>query len=61
VKAALIRFGPARRRTRVDNHKGASGLERGARSLRGEDSEGGQPKTVTARNKAVKLELAKNR
>jgi len=46
-------------RMRVDDCKGAGGLERGSRSLRGESSEGRIPGTVAARKKAAKLGSAR--
>jgi hypothetical protein len=51
TRSRAVRFG-----TVVDNYRGASGLERGAHSLRGENSEGGIPGTVAARNKVANPE-----
>jgi len=62
-KPAVIRLQEVRQSKRVDNRKGASGLERGtAIPVRGRlRRAGGRLGMAAARNKAVELVRAKNR
>jgi len=59
MKPALIRTARRLDEPVVDNCKGASGLERGARFLGGETSEGEKPGAVVRRNKLTKLGVAR--